>query len=209
MPLPFFQITQGFLRPLRDIASNYPLDIVGTLIHERLSFLHSVVPLPGSSYDYVNAWVINHGFDHQKVVSTLHELSMFKMMALQSQQGYQSQSPNPRHLTVSKKPLRSTQFSSSSSSSLSRPVQSSPGGSTPSPAYGDCTGWCLSVFFNKPCPRLSRGSLCVYDRLRVKLPLKHVAEFNALPHSEQSALTQHFNRHVRPTLTSTQVKFYS
>jgi hypothetical protein len=74
------------------------------------------------------------------------------------------------------------------------------------PDYGVCKGFCLSVFFGKPCPKLTANRPCIYSS---STPLSHEPTFRKLPGATQSSMRSHFDLVIKPSLTQSMINFYN
>jgi hypothetical protein len=205
-----------FVDPLRKLAISYSPKIILEFVSDRMSLLSLANGCP-SYVDRLTTWITANRLDGDphsppvlECVSLLHDydrqvLRDFMSASSSAVGNSPSSLPARRPSNVASAPLPSKTVSSS-------PAKSSP--PKQKIDYGVCLGYCLSIFFDKPCPRLTANKPCSTlhhssTGAVIKTPLIHIDAFKKLPPAKQASLQSFFDNSISPSLTSVQVEFYS
>ena len=201
----------------KDIKRKKKTAVSFAFVSNRLSAM-SLVNETHTHYDRVLAWLNEHSLDGGNPTALTLCVSALSDLDRRATQSFMADS------AAGARPASPPPSSSSSSSrSPNKGVNNSPtpskkGASTassggpakpvvkPSIDYGICKGYCMSIFFDKPCKRLASNQLCTMSG---PVALIHAAAFKKLPAIKQASLQSHFDSVVRPLLSQAQVDYYT
>ena len=180
-------VVSNFLVPLRTMAAKCHVSVVHKYVHMALVALHVNTPIVVTLQSHVELWLSKYDLSvdviAQRCVIRLQEDTIALFV--------------------------SSVNSTSNSASPSRPVKPiRDNDKSKKFAYGKARGYCLSIFFNKPCKKSLNGGFCSYSLNGKKVPLKHAVEFDKLSPRERQGIQEHFDSNVRGGLSATQVLYY-
>jgi len=198
--VPYDLVVVSFLNPLRNLVYASVVSVVSDVVHRHLGFFATVVPLLYPADSHIALWVQTYGIDNNvanvgRLLAYIHTQTVALMAA-----SLRAPQPTDTSGTARGQRLRRDRTPGPLPSSKTNPKMD----------YGICTGWCLSVFFPKPCPRLAAGKPCVYtNKHKTQVVLKHLPDWHALPAPRKQEMQTFFQDVIAPTLSSKQVAFYS